>query len=96
MLPTTASHKTGILDFEVHHCRNLSTETQNTLVHGLRIISVMIKRHNSEMYICSINLDNFHTKFIVDHIFNRSATWDLNASKGKVVPLQAWTGLEGG
>jgi len=41
----------------------------------------MIQINNFKIYLCSINLNNFHTKFKVDHIFNRSATWDENSSR---------------
>jgi len=81
MLPKTRRHKTGIFDFEVHHCRNLSTETQNLVFHSLRITSVVIKRNTFKIYLRSLNLNNFHTKFMVQHVFNRSATWDVNASR---------------
>ena len=43
----------------------------------------MIQRTNFKIYLRSKNLNNFHTKLVVDHVLNRSVMWDVNAINTK-------------
>jgi len=48
---------------------------------NLRIAGLIIEHNSFQICLCSVNLNNFHTKFMVAHVSYRSDVWVINASR---------------